>query len=260
MRAWRSPELRRILELLFHGGYIVQRHRRTSSPIRGRPPCSSTPCPATRSSARRPWRRSTAAGGGSCPSWGSSSCCPRRSSCCAAAGQIVEDENRVRFDPEFDPRAGRQGAQRVRAPGAQPGQHRPHRRRPHGVRAGVRVPVHPRGRRAPRRQDGRLREPRAAVAVVPPARLARRHDLRARGPAARLAPSRHGLRAADAVRQALHGLGDLGPERRRHDRDGRDPVRRPRGDRARAGVDLADQRQLARCATTTGCWRRWSST
>ena len=28
-------------------------------------------------------------------------------------------------------------------------------------------------------------------------------------------------------------------------RDGRDPVRRPRGDRARAGVDLADQRQLA---------------
>ena len=77
------------------------------------------------------------------------------------------------------------------------------------------------------------------------ARLARRHDLRARGPAARLAPPRHGVRAADAVGQAVHGLGDLGPERGRHDPHGRDPVRRARGDRARAGLDLADQRQLA---------------
>ena len=60
-----------------------------------------------------------------------------------------------------------------------------------------------------------------------------------------LAPPRHGLRAADAVGQALHGLGDLGPERRGHDRDGRDPLRRARGDRGHAGVAVAHQRQLA---------------
>ena len=42
---------------------------------------------------------------------------------------------------------------------------------------------------------------------------------------ARLAPPRHGLRAADAVGQALHGLGHLRPERRRHDRDGGDGLR-----------------------------------
>ena len=43
---------------------------------------------------------------------------------------------------------------------------------------------------------------------------------------ARLAPPRHGLRAADPVGQAVHGLGDERAERRRHDRDERDPVRR----------------------------------
>ena len=42
------------------------------------------------------------------------------------------------------------------------------------------------------------------------------------------------LRAPDAHRQAVHGLGDVGPERRRHDRDDRDPVRRPRGHRGDA--------------------------
>ena len=36
-----------------------------------------------------------------------------------------------------------------------------------------------------------------------------------------------------------------GPNARRHDRDERDPVRRPRGDRADAGVGVAHQRQLA---------------
>ena len=53
------------------------------------------------------------------------------------------------------------------------------------------------------------------------------------------------LLAADALRQGLHGVGDLGPERRRHDPHDRDPVRRARGDRADARRDLADQRQLA---------------
>ena len=98
---------------------------------------------------------------------------------------------------------------------------------------------------APRGDDGRLREPRAPVAGLPRARLAGRHDLRAQRQAAGLAPPRHGLRAADAVGQALHGLGDLGPERRGHDRDGGDPLRRARGDRGHAGVAVAHQRQLA---------------
>ena len=46
----------------------------------------------------------------------------------------------------------------------------------------------------------------------------------------------------------------------RHHRDDRDPVRLPRGHRGDAGHDLADQLQLARCAGTTGCSRRSSST
>ena len=56
----------------------------------------------------------------------------------------------------------------------------------------------------------RLPEPREARAVVPAARLAGRHDLRAGRQAARLAPPRHGLRADDALRQAVHGLRHLG--------------------------------------------------
>ena len=59
----------------------------------------------------------------------------------------------------------------------------------------------------------------------------RRHDLRAERHAARLPPPGHGVRAADADRQAVHGLGHLRPERRGHDPHERDPVRRARGDR-----------------------------
>ena len=43
----------------------------------------------------------------------------------------------------------------------------------------------------------------------PRARLGRRHDLRAERRAARLAPPRHGARAEDADRQAVHGLGHV---------------------------------------------------
>ena len=43
-------------------------------------------------------------------------------------------------------------------------------------------------------------------------------------------------------------------------RDGRDPLRRPRGDREDAGVDLADQLQLAAALGRAGCSRRSSST
>ena len=71
-----------------------------------------------------------------------------------------------------------------------------------------------------------------------------RDDLRAERRAARLASPRHGLQPADALGQAVHGLGHVGPERGGHDRDGRDGVR-ARVDRADALRDLADQRQLA---------------
>ena len=82
---------------------------------------------------------------------------------------------------------------------------------------------------------GRLPQLREARALVPRARHDRRHDRRAQRHAARLAPPRHGAGAADALRQGLHGLGHVGPERGRHDPHDRDPARRPRGDREDAG-------------------------
>ena len=110
------------------------------------------------------------------------------------------------------PRAGRQGAARVRA--------RRRATRRDNVHIGgdhmVFAPVYgcPFIREGDVRRDAKMADFENLV------RLAQsfdeldspgRHDLRARGPAARLAPPRHGVRAADADRQALHGLGDLGP-------------------------------------------------
>ncbi len=85
---------------------------------------------------------------------------------------------------------------------------------------------------------------RAAYAATRPTRLARRHDRRAERQTARLAPPRHGLRAAHALRQAVHGLGHVGAERARHDRDGADGLRQGVAG-TDAGDHLADQRQLA---------------
>ena len=161
--------------------------------------CSSTPCRATRSSARTRWTCSTAAGDGSSPSSGIEFLLPEAVELLRDAGQIVEDENRVRFDPEFILEQVAKAPREFELQARNPANDGAHRRRQHGVRARLRVSVHPRGRRPPRREDGRLREPRPARAGVPRARLARRHDLRARGPAARLAPPRHGVRAADTV-------------------------------------------------------------
>ena len=99
------------------------------------------------------------------------------------------------------------------------------------------------------------------VAGVRRARLARRHDLRARRPPARLAPPRHGVRAADAVRQAVHGLGHLRARTR--------PTRSAMGEILFGGreaierapvVDLADQRQLAAALRRPHARRRCSST
>ena len=189
--------------------------------------------------------RSTAAGGGSSPRSGSSSCSTRRSRRSAprarrSRARTVDPRPRVRA------RAGGQGAARVRRAGAQPGADDPRRRRQHMAFASVYGC--PFVREGDVRREATMDDFENLVQLsqaFPRARLAGRHDLRAQRHAAGLAPPRHGLRAADPVGQAVHGLGDVGPERRRHDRDGRDPLRRARGDRGDAGVDLADQRQLA---------------
>ncbi len=161
------------------------------------------------------------------------------------AGQTLEDENRIRFDPEFIleqvAKAPREFELQARNP-----EHSAHIGGDHMVFAPVYGP--PFVREGDTRRDAKMADFENFVKLVPdlrPARLAGRDDLRARGPAARLAPPRHGFRPADAVRQALHGLGHLRPQRRGHDQDGRDPVRGPGADRARPGVDQPDQRQLA---------------
>ena len=67
----------------------------------GSQPCSSTPCRATRSSARTRWSRSTAAGGGSSPSSGIEFLLPEAVELFRAAGQTVEGDHLVKLDPDF---------------------------------------------------------------------------------------------------------------------------------------------------------------
>ena len=141
-------------------------------------------------------------------------------------------------------RPGRQSAQGIRRPGPQPGQQRAHRRQHDGVQRRLRSPVRPRRCRTPRRDDGRLPKLHEAGAGLRGARLGRRHHLRAVRHTARLPAPRHDLRAADPDRQDLHGQCRHRRERPRHHRDGRDPVRRSRGDRGDTGLDLADQLQF----------------
>ena len=187
---------------------------------------------------------STAAGGESCPSSGSSSCCPRRSSCCAAPARRSRTRTASASTPSSSssrsPRRRREFELQARNPA-----NTAHIGGNHMVFA----PVYgcPFIREGDVRRDAKMADFENLVRSRrrSPNSTPRRHDLRARGPAAGLAPPRHGLRAADAVGQAVHGLGHERAERRRHDPHGRDPVRRARGDRARAGVDLPDQRQLA---------------
>ncbi|CAA9360001.1 MAG: Trimethylamine methyltransferase family protein, partial [uncultured Nocardioidaceae bacterium] len=147
--------------------------------------------------------------------------------------------------PRLRPRAGGQGPSRVRRTGAQPRQQHPHRRGRDGVRRRVRPALRAGGRGAARRHHGRLPSVHAAGSELPGARLGRRRDLRAQRHPARLPPPRHDAGPPDADRQGLHGQRGLRGQRPRHHRDGGDPVRRPGGHRADAGVDLAGQLQLA---------------
>ena len=137
--------------------------------------------------------------------------------------------------PRLRARAGREGAAGVRPPGPQPRQQRAHRRRLDGVRRRLRAAVRARGRRTPRGHDGRLPQLRAARPELRGAGLRGRRGQRAQRHPARQPPPRHGLRAADADRQALHGQRGLRRQRPRHHRDDRDPVRLPRGHRGDAG-------------------------
>ena len=147
--------------------------------------------------------------------------------------------------PRLRAGAGRQGAARVRPPGAQPRAQRAHRRRLDGVQRGLRPAVRPRGRRTPRRHDGRLPQLHPAGPELRGARLGRRRGQRAQRHPAGQPPPRHDLRAADADRQGLHGQRGLRRQRRGHHRDDRDPLRLAGVDRGDAGADLADQLQLA---------------
>src|SRR3954466_8764127 len=103
-----------------------------------------------------------------------------------AAGQQVVDGNRVILDPEFVLEQVAKAPREFEWQGGQPGQRAPNgggekrvaagaRGGQQGFRVGLRLPVRARGGRPPRGDDERLREPRAAVARVPGARLARRH-------------------------------------------------------------------------------------
>ena len=115
------------------------------------------------------------------------------------AGQIVEDENRVRFDPEWILE------QVAKAPSEFELQARnPANTATIGGDNMVFAPVYgcPFIREGEVRRDAKMADFENLVKLAqafPGARLARWHDLRARGSAAGLPPSRHGLRAADAV-------------------------------------------------------------
>ena len=150
------------------------------------------------------------------------------------AGQRVEDKT-VFLDPDFVLEQVAKAPQRVRPPGPQPRQQRAHRRRLDGVRRGLRPAVRARGRRTPRGHDGRLPQLRAARPELRGPGLGGRRGQRAQRHPARQPAPRHGLRAADADRQALHGQRRLRGQRPRHHRDDRDPVRLPRGHRGDAG-------------------------
>ena len=136
------------------------------------------------------------------------------------------DEGVVRFDPDFLLEQVGEGARRVRRPGAQPGPRHRLRGRPHGVRRRGRRAVRARRRPAARWDAGRPRAVRAARARLRRDRHHRADPVRAHRPAARLAPPRHGVRAADADGQGA----DVGAVRRRQDarlaRDDGDRLRR----------------------------------
>ena len=134
---------------------------------------------------------------------------------------------------------------RVRPACPQPGQQCAHRRRRHGLRAGLRLALRARSGRGPALRDDRgfpqFREAGLYVAGDAPFR---RHDLRAGGPAGQQAPSRHGGEPYPLFRQGLHGLGHRAGTRAGYGGHGEDRLRR-RFRREQLLHHQPDQRQLA---------------
>ena len=162
--------------------------------------------------------------------------------------------------PRLRAGAARAGAAAVHGARPQPGAIVRPRRRPHGLRRDRRPAVRARGRHASQRLVRRR-------AALPPARAGVRRDRhaglltrRGRRAAARLAPPRHAAGHADADRQAAHGRDVHGRQGRRRPGDGRDRGRRARRAGARAVHVGRHQRELARCATRSRCWRCCGST
>ena len=75
----------------------------------------------------------------------------------AAAGQKVED-NKVFFDPEWVLEQVAKAPRSFDVQARNPANIDPHRRRHDGLRRGLRPAVRARGRRTPRRDDGRLHQ------------------------------------------------------------------------------------------------------
>ena len=178
----------------------------------------------------------------------------------AAAGQQTEDA-KVWLDPDFVMEQVAQGAEGVRPPGPQSAS-----RACTSAATGWRS-----GRSTARRScatatcAARRRWPtsRTSAASRRPSRSSTRRAGRSASPTTSPLDSRHldmVLRAPDAHRQAVHGLGDVGPERRRHDRDDRDPATAAARRSRRRRRSSRSSTSTRRFATTTGCWPRCSST
>ena len=190
----------------------------TAHPPTGRHACSSTSCRATRSSREdavadarprvaadrhRARRRVHHARG-------ASSCSPR-------PGMKTEGDN-VWLDPDFVLEQVAKAPRQFDVQARNPANNVHHRRRPHGVRVGLRAAVRARGRRAPRRDDGRLPQLRKLAQSFPQLDSAGGTIVE---PNDAPLDSRHldmVLRAADADGQAYMGSVTSRAERGRHDR------------------------------------------
>ena len=218
------------MKLLFHAGYITSASRHVKAEPEGEPIVRQPHAPLRDPRPRTRWRRSTGAGGGSSPSSGIEFLLPEAVELLRGAGQIVEDENRVRFDPEWIleqvAKAPREFELQARNPA-----NSAHIGGDHMVFA----PVYgcPFIREGDVRRDAKMADFENLVKLSqafpeldsPGGTICEPED--------RPLDSRH-LDMVYALqtltRQAVHGLGHERPERRRHDPDGGDPVRRPRGE------------------------------
>ena len=163
-----------------------------------------------------------------------------------AAGQKVEGENLVKLDPEFVLEQVAKAPREFELAGAQPGAARATSAATTWSSPAVYGP--PFVREGDVRRDATMADFENFVKLSqsfpeldsPGGTIVEPNDT-----PARLAPPRHGLRAPDAVRQAVHGLGDLGPERASTRSRWARSCSAARSRCSAPGLDLADQLQLA---------------